>query len=185
MTVAVRTGANVVPRDLAGIPIQYIVFAMRRFPKRVRQGIANIVGKLTELRRGKAVLPKPPYGPLDAIPLIGFHLVDAIRSGRIAVRPGVAELTETGVRFTDGVEEPFDDIIFATGFTPALSPLGGRVRTDTRGFALRTDRVTSADQPDLYFVGHSYDCHGWIVQHSSRCELAARIARANAHSARA
>jgi len=79
------------------------------------------------------VLPKPPYGPLDAIPLIGFHLVDAIRAGKIAVRAGVEELTETGVRFTDGVEEPFDDIIYATGFTPALSPLGGRVRTDAKG----------------------------------------------------
>jgi len=111
VTVAVRTGANVVPRDLAGIPIQYIVFAMRRLPKSARQEVARLVGRLTELRRGKPVLPKPPYGPLDAIPLIGFHLVDAIRSGRIAVRPSVAELTETGVRFTDGVEEPFDDVI--------------------------------------------------------------------------
>ena len=178
VTMAVRTGANVVPRELAGIPIQYIVFAMRRFPKRVRQEFARIVGRLTELRRGKPVLPKPPYGPLDAIPLIGFHLVDAICSGRIAVRPSVAELTETGVRFTDGVEEPFDDIILATGFTPALSPLGGRVRTDAKGFALRTDRVTSADQPGLYFVGHSYDSTGGLYNIRRDSALAAeRIAR--------
>ncbi|HEX5075081.1 MAG TPA: NAD(P)/FAD-dependent oxidoreductase [Gemmatimonadaceae bacterium] len=178
VTVAVRTGANVVPRELAGVPIQYIVFAMRGFPTSVRRRIADVVGKLTELRRGKPVLPKPPYGPLDAIPLIGFHLVDAIRSGRIAVRPGIAELTETGVRFTDGVEEPFDDIIFATGFLPALSPLGGRVRTDAKGFALRTDRVTSADEPNLYFVGHSYDSTGGLYNIRRDSSLAAeRIAR--------
>jgi cation diffusion facilitator CzcD-associated flavoprotein CzcO len=178
VTMAVRTGANVVPRELAGVPIQYIVFAMRRFPKSVRQEFARIVGRLTELRRGKPVLPKPPYGPLDAIPLIGFHLVDAIRSGRISVRPSVAELTETGVRFTDGVEEPFDDIILATGFTPALSPLGGRVRTDAKGFALRTDRVTSADQLGLYFVGHSYDSTGGLYNIRRDSALAAeRIAR--------
>ena len=137
-----------------------------------------MVGKLTELRRGKPVLPKPPYGPLDAIPLIGFHLVDAIRSGRIAVRPGIAEMIETGVRFSDGVEESFDDIIFATGFAPALSPLGGRVRTDAKGFALRTDRVTSADQPGLYFVGHSYDTTGGLHNIRRDSALAAeRIAR--------
>ena len=178
VTVAVRTGANVVPRDLAGVPIQYVVFAMRGFPKSVRRRIAEAVGKLTELRRGKAVLPKPPYGPLDAIPLIGFHLVDAIRAGKIAVRAGVEELTETGVRFTDGVEEPFDDIIYATGFTPALSPLGGRVRTDAKGFALRTDRVTSADQPGLYFVGHTYDSTGGLYNIRQDSALAAeRIAR--------
>ena len=177
VTVAVRSGANVVPRELAGVPIQYIVFAMRRFPRSARQGLAAVVGKLTELRRGKPVLPKPPYGPLDAIPLIGFHLVDAIRSGQIAVRAGIAELTETGARFTDGVEEAFDDIVLATGFTPALSPLGGSVRTDARGFALRTDRVTSADQPNLYFVGHTYDAAGGLYNIRRDSRLAAeRIA---------
>lgn len=178
VTVAVRSGANVVPRELAGVPIQYLVFAMRGLPKSARQRIAALVGRLTELRRGKPVLPKPSYGPLDAIPLIGFHLVDAIRAGTIAVRPGVAELTETGVRFTDGAEDPFDDIIFATGFTPALSPLGSLVRTDAKGFAARSDRVTSADQPNLYFVGHTYDAAGGLYNIRRDSGLAAeRIAR--------
>ena len=178
VTVAVRSGANVVPRDLAGVPIQYLAFAMRRLPRGARQQIADLVGKVTEARRGKPVLPKPSYGPLDAIPLIGFHLVDAIRAGRIAVRAGIAELTETGVRFTDGVEEPFDDIVFATGFTAALGPLGTLVRTDAKGFALRTDRVTSADQPNLYFVGHTYDATGGLYNISVDSRLAVdRIAR--------
>jgi cation diffusion facilitator CzcD-associated flavoprotein CzcO len=177
VTVAVRSGANVVPRELAGIPIQYLVFAMRGLPKGARRRIANVVGKVTELRRGKPVLPKPGHGPLDAIPLIGFHLVDAIRAGRIAVRAGVSELTAQGVRFTDGTEEPFDDIIFATGFTAAIGPLGGLVRTDARGFAIRTDRVTSADQPNLYFVGHSYDSTGGLYNIRRDSVLAAeRIA---------
>jgi len=162
VTVAVRSGANVVPLALAGIPIQYLAFAMRGLPMSVRRRIAGAVGTLTELRRGKPVLPKPGYGPLDAIPLIGFHLVDAIREGRVAVRGALSELTESGVRFADGVEESFDEVIFATGFTAALGPLGGRVRTDAKGFALRTDRVTSADQPRLYFVGHNYDATGGL-----------------------
>ncbi|HEV2130284.1 MAG TPA: hypothetical protein VGR27_04250, partial [Longimicrobiaceae bacterium] len=57
---------------------------------------------------------------------------------------------------------PFEDVIFATGFRPALTSLGGMVRVDDRGFALRTDRVTSADQPGLYFVGHNYDATGGL-----------------------
>ena len=178
VTVAVRSGANVVPRELAGVPIQYLVFAMRGLPVGARRQIAAMVGKLTELRRGKPVLPKPAHGPLDAIPLIGFHLVDAIRAGRIAVRAGVAAFTETGVRFTDGQEEPFDDVIFATGFAAALSPLGDLVRTDAKGFALRTDRVTSVDQPNLYFVGHNYDSSGGLYNIRRDAGLVAeRIAR--------
>jgi cation diffusion facilitator CzcD-associated flavoprotein CzcO len=177
VTVAVRSGANVVPLKLAGVPIQYLAFAMRGLPMAARRAIAAAVGKLTELRRGKPVLPKPSYGVLDSIPLIGFHLVDAIRAGRVKVRSGVAAFTETGVRFTDGVQEPFDDVIFATGFTPALAPLGGLVRTDAKGFALRTDRVTSADQRHLYFVGHTYDATGGLYNIRRDAGLAAeRIA---------
>ena len=162
VTMAVRSGANVVPLRIAGIPIQYLSFAMRGLPAGMRRGIAGVVGRITELRRGKPVLPKPAHGPLDSIPLIGFHLVDAIQAGKVAVRSGLAELTERGARFTNGVEEPFDDVIFATGFTAALGPLGSLVRTDAKGFAMRTDRVTSADQPHLYFVGHSYDSTGGL-----------------------
>lgn len=177
VTVAVRSGANVVPLQLAGVPIQYLAFAMRGLPMAARRAIAAAMGKLTELRRGKPVLPKPSYGVLDSIPLIGFHLVDAIRAGRVKVRSGVAAFTETGVRFTDGVQEPFDDVIFATGFTPALAPLGGLVRTDAKGFALRTDRVTSADQRHLYFVGHTYDATGGLYNIRRDAGLAAeRIA---------
>ena len=177
VTVAVRSGANVVPLHLAGVPIQYLAFAMRGLPASIRRALAGLVGRITELRRGKPVLPKPAHGPLDAIPLIGFHLVDAIRAGKVAVRAGIAEFTETGVRFMDGTDASFDDVIFATGFTAALGPLGGLVRMDAKGFALRTDRVTSADQPNLYFVGHSYDSTGGLYNIRRDAGLAAeRIA---------
>ena len=177
VTIAVRSGANVVPRQIAGIPIQYLSFAMRALPKRARTVIAGVFGRLTELRRGKPVLPKPAHGPLDAIPLIGFHLVDAIRAGKVTVRGGVVALTESGAQFMDRVEDPFDDVILATGFSAALAPLGDLVRTDAKGFAMRTDRVTSADQPHLYFVGHSYDATGGLYNIKLDSALAAeRIA---------
>ena len=179
VAIAVRSGANVVPLTLAGLPIQYLAFAMRGLPMSARKRIAGVVGKLTELRRGKPVLPKPGHGPLDAIPLIGFRLVDAIKAGNVVVKPGIAELTDAGVRFLDGSEERFDDIILATGFSAALGPLGSLVRTDTKGFALRTDRVTSADQPNLYFVGHTYDATGGLYNIRRDAGLAAeRIASA-------
>ena len=177
VTIAVRSGANVVPRQVAGIPIQYLSFAMRALPKRARSAIAGVFGRITELRRGKPVLPKPAHGPLEAIPLIGFHLVDAIKAGKVTVRGGVLRLTESAAQFMDGVEEPFDDVILATGFTAALAPLRSLVRTDAKGFAVRADRVTSADQPHLYFVGHSYDATGGLYNIRRDSALAAeRIA---------
>ena len=184
VTIAVRSGANVVPRQVAGVPIQYLSYAMLALPRPVRVALAGLFGRITEVVRGKPVLPKPAHGPLDSIPLIGFHLVDAIRAGKVTVRGGVAALTESGARFTNGVEEPFDDVILATGYTPALAPLGGLVRTDAKGFAVRSDRVTSADQPNLYFVGHNYDSTGGLYNIRRDSALAAERIAVAAHRTR-
>ena len=173
VTVAVRSGANVVPLQLAGIPIQYLSWVVRKLPRAAQERVVAAVGWLSERRRGKPVLPRPAHSPLDAIPLIGFHLVDAIRAGSVAVKPGIAELTETGVRFTDGSSADFDDIILATGFTAALAPLAGLVTPDARGFARRRDRVASADQPHLFFVGHNYDSTGGLFNIRTDAGLAA------------
>lgn len=177
VTLAVRSGANVVPKSLFGVPIQYLAYWVRKLPRPAQLAVVGAIGKITVLRRGPPVLPRPAHSPLDAIPVIGFHLVDAIKAGLVAVRPGIAAFTSTGARFTDGTAEPFDDVILATGFAPALAPLAGLVRTDRRGFALRSDRVTSADQPQLYFVGHNYDATGGLYNINVDSQLAAaRIA---------
>ena len=178
VTLAVRSGANVVPLTLLGLPIQYVSYWVRKLPRRLQEVLVAGVAKLTDLRRGPPVLPRPGYSPLDAIPVIGFHLVDAIKAGLVRVRGGVAGFTEDGARFADGAFAPFDDVILATGFAPALEFLGDAVRRDAKGFALRDDRVTSADQPKLYFVGHNYDATGGLynIRVDSRL-VAARIAR--------
>ncbi len=172
VTIAVRTGANVVPLTLFGLPIQYASCVVGKLPRRAQEGIVEIVRRVTEARRGPPMLPRPPHSPLDAIPLIGFSLVDAIRDGLIQVRGGIAELTERGARFADGSEEDFDHIIFATGFRSALGFLSD-IRCDPRGFALRTDRVTSADHPRLFFVGHNYDATGGLLNIKRDSRLAA------------
>lgn len=174
VTMSVRTGAHVVPRDFAGIPVQYLSVLLRVLPRGGRDKVARAFGRITELRRGPPVLPRPPYGPLDAIPLIGFHLVDAIREGLIAVRGAISGFTADGVRFADDRVEPFDSVILATGFTSALSALDGFVHRDERGFARRIDRVTSADHPNLFFVGHTYDAAGGLFNIRRDAQLAAR-----------
>ncbi|HEX6132761.1 MAG TPA: NAD(P)/FAD-dependent oxidoreductase [Longimicrobiales bacterium] len=176
VTVAVRSGAHVVPLTLAGIPIQYVATVVRRLPRSAQERVVAMVRGVSERRRGPPVLPVPVHSPLDSIPLIGFGLVDEIRAGRVRVRPGIDAFTAGGVRFTDGAEESFDDVILATGFQPALGILGNAVRRDARGFALRSDRVRSADHPDLFFVGHNYDSRGGLLNISADAPLAAAAA---------
>ena len=175
VTLAVRSGARVVPRQLFGVPIQYLAVGLNVLPRRAHPGIAEAIARLSERIRGPAVLPRPRAGRCLDIPLIGFHLVDAIRSGAIRLKGGIAELTADGARFADGSDEPFDRMILATGYRAALGILASQVTRDDCGFASRRDRVVSRDQPDLYFVGHNYDTRGGLRNIAQDAKLAARI----------
>jgi putative flavoprotein involved in K+ transport len=175
VTIVIRRGANVVPLTILGVPIQYIAHGLKSFPAPARRRIASVVQNLSERRRGPQPFPRPQWSALDAIPIIGFHLVDAVRAGQVLVKTGeIDAFTAGGARFADGEEAAVDAVILATGFRPALDALGSAIRRDERGFALRTDRVTSADLPDLYFVGHTYDPTGAIANIARDAGIAAR-----------
>ncbi|MBR9989451.1 MAG: NAD(P)/FAD-dependent oxidoreductase [Gemmatimonadetes bacterium] len=174
VAIAVRSGANVVPLTLAGVPIQYLGTLVRKLPRSAQEVVVGAVRRISERRRGPPVLPVPPHSALDGIPLIGFNLVDEIRAGRVAVRPGITSLTSTGVLFDDGAADLFDDVIMATGFRPALGLFGDAVRVDAGGFAVRTDRVRSADYDNLVFVGHNYDVRGGLLNIATDAPIAAR-----------
>jgi indole-3-pyruvate monooxygenase len=173
--VVVRSGAHVVPLTIAGVPIQYLSTFVRKLPRGAQERVADAVRILGEKRRGPPVLPRPAQSVLDAIPLIGFHLVDEIRAGRIRVRPAIHRLRAGGARFSDGTEADYDVVILATGFRPALGILADRVRTDARGFALRSDRVSSAEHRGLYFVGHNYDARGGLLNIATDSVVVAEV----------
>jgi cation diffusion facilitator CzcD-associated flavoprotein CzcO len=162
VTLAVRSGAAIVPRALFGIPIQYVSLALSPLPRTIQRTIATSLGFVVGRIRGAALLPPPSKSPCPRIPLIGLHLADAIRAGSVRVRGAIASFTEDGVRFADGSVGTFDRVILATGYRAALAPLGRLVQIDACGFARRTNRVESADQSGLYFVGHTYDTRGAI-----------------------
>jgi len=162
VTLAVRSGAAIVPRELFGIPIQYVSLLLSPLPRSVQRMIAVSLGVVAGRIRGSAPLPPPPRSPCPKIPLIGLHLADAIRAGTVHVRGAIAGFTPDGMRFADDSQAPFDRVILATGYRAALAPLAHLVHVDVCGFARRRDRVTSADQPGLFFVGHTYDTRGAI-----------------------
>lgn len=185
VTVSIRSGARVVPRELLGIPIQYFGVALNSLPAPLLRGALGITSAISERFRGPSPLPPPTANPCAAVPLIGFHLTDGIRSGRIHLRRGVSEFTNEGARFLDGSEEPFDTVILATGYRAALRMFGHSVTLDRCGFGARRNRVISVDDPDLYFVGHNYDAAGGLRNIARDARLTARlIAQRSRDSAR-
>ena len=173
VTLAVRTGALAVPREIAGIPTQYFGVALALLPKRVQRMATALTARVSAIARGPAVLPPAASAACANAPLIGFHLADALRAGTIRLKGGLAEFTTDGVRFSDDSEQPFDTVILATGYRAAVGVAGDLIRLDDCGFARRRDRVVSLDQPDLYFVGHNYDIRGGLFNIGRDARLAA------------
>ncbi len=171
VSLAVRTGAVIVPRDMLGIPIQYLSVALSPLPVALVQRLTTVVGRL----RGPRVLPLPPRTLCPKVPVIGLALASALRAGTIRLHGGVEAFTVPGARFHDGSEQPFDEVILATGYRAAVGFLGGVIRLDACGFARRRDRVTSADRPDLYFVGHNYDARGGLFNIARDARQAVRV----------
>jgi Pyridine nucleotide-disulphide oxidoreductase len=174
VTIAVRSGAVVVPREVAGVPIQYLGLALARLPRSSQRVMGEWFGHVSELVRGPGVLPRPSEKDCRQMPLIGFHLTDAIRGGRIRLQSGVAEFISEGVKFSSGIVQPFDVVLLATGYRAALGLLGSAVRTDGCGFALRDGLVVSADAASLCFVGHNYDLRGGLLNIGRDARLAVR-----------
>ena len=174
VTLAVRTGAIVVPREVAGIPIQYFGVALGALPRSAQRLATSAMGQVSTLLHGRAILPAPPRSVCPRVPLIGLHLADALRARTILLKGGIAAFTESGVQFDDMSEAAFDAVILATGYRAAVGLLGPLIHVDPCGFARRRDRVASDDQQDLYFVGHNYGIQGALYNIARDARIVAR-----------
>lgn len=81
---------------------------------------------------------------------------DARVRGVLEARPMFTALTRDGVTWPDGTEEPYDAVIWCTGFRPALRhlhPLGLRTR-DGRVAVGGPTGTRALDEPRLHLVGY-------------------------------
>jgi hypothetical protein len=182
-TLAVRSPINVVPRDLLGMPIQLTAIRLQRAPLKVADGIGRLAGWLAFGNLTRQGFPRPAAGPISAIikrrriPLIDVGTIDAVKQGRIAVKPGVARLTETGAVFADESAADFQAIVLATGFRPALEEflaVPGVLDED----GMPRDWHGGGVCPNLFFVGYEILPSGHLRQIALRAEaVAAEICR--------
>ena len=182
---AVRAPVNVVPRDLLGMPIQLTSIRLRKAPLKLADGIGRLAGRLAFGNLSRIGFPRPAMGPISAIklrrriPLIDVGTVAAIKRGAIAVRPGVARLTETGALFADGSEAELDAVVLATGFRAALDQLVAVPGVLDDSGSPRDWRAGGAC-PNLFFVGYEIVPTGHLREIAIRAEaVAAEIAGAD------
>lgn len=115
---SLRRGYHFLPKFFHGTPIDICGERMLwcRLPLALRRFLAHgMIFLMLGTREGTG-LPKPDHRLFEAHPVVTSRLIDTLRHGGLAVRPDVAHLTETGVRYRDGSEEAFDAIVYATGY---------------------------------------------------------------------
>lgn len=159
VAMVVRGPAHVIPRDIFGCPTQHINLLLSYLPLALQDAIATATVRLVVGDLSRWGIVRPTVGPnrgieqFGRIPLLDLGTVAMIKKGKIRVLPGVEEILAFGVRFAGGQMQPFDSIIFATGYTSGLSKLieGFDAISDSRGRPHRFGQESGI--AGLYFVG--------------------------------
>ena len=180
VAVSVRTPPPIVPRDPFGLPVQRTSILLSALPPIIANRLGWATARLALGDLTRYGMPTGEFAPYTTrrIPLIDVGFVDALKRGRVNVRPALERLTPTGAVFADDTSEPFDAIIAATGFTTGLESLTDVANVlDERGEPRGTSGEPTA-QPGLYFVGFTHSLRGHLFEanRASR-RLAPTIAR--------
>jgi cation diffusion facilitator CzcD-associated flavoprotein CzcO len=175
-TIAIRAGANVVPLNLLGVPIQRWAHVMNVLPHSVTSLVAPVLLRRSARRQERAGVPRPAYSVLErpGIPVIGLDLLHHAQQGTIRVAGAIERFTPTGVCFASGEQANFDSIILATGYRPALQYLADAVPLDDAGRPA-LNGVRAANAPHLYFVGMNYGLLGTLFNISREAPVVVEL----------
>lgn len=173
-TISIRAGANVVPLNMLGVPIQRWAHLIAVLPHSVTGLIAPVLLRRSAKRQMRAGVPRPAYSVLEkpGVPVIGLDLLHHTEQGSIRVVGGIERFTPTGVCFENGQTADFDSIILATGYRPALHYLADVLPLDENGRP-PLDGLRASGVPHLYFVGMNYNIYGTLFNISREAPIVA------------
>jgi len=182
--ISVRNPVNIIPRDIAGIPILALAIPLSRLPPALADALsapllALTVGDYRSL--GMAKRPKGPFRQIaedGRIPLIDVGTVDLLRRGGASVKPELLRFRGDQADFADGTTERFDAVIGATGFLPSFQHFlaGADAVTGPHGVPRTSGRPTAL--PGLFFCGFFLSPTGMLREIGIEARrIARRIAR--------
>ena len=158
-SMSVRSGVNVIPRDILGIPILRVSLLMSQFPP----GMADAINApLTRLLFGdikKLGLKKMPYGTFrqiqkdGTIPLLDIGTISHIRKGHIKIFDDIDFIAGRTVHFSDGKTGDADAIVAAIGYYPNHSSIIDVERSRFEDLKVSAGKQKYFGKDGLYFCG--------------------------------
>jgi putative flavoprotein involved in K+ transport len=166
VALSVRTPPPIVPRDPFGLPVQRTSILLSALPPAIANRLGWATARLALGDLTRYGMPKGDFAPYTTrrVPLIDVGFVEALKRGRVKVRPALERLTQAGAVFADGTSESFDAIIAATGFTTGLESLidvPGVLKDDGEPLAASGEPTA---HPGLYFVGFTHSLRGHLFE---------------------
>ncbi|MEZ4829252.1 MAG: NAD(P)/FAD-dependent oxidoreductase [Bacteroidia bacterium] len=157
--ISVRSPINVVPRDVAGRPVQVTAKTLEKLPFGLGDLIGTMVRKIVIGDLSPYGVPMSKLSPAEQLkttghtPVIDLGTVAHIKSGRIKILPDLERFTEEGVKFTDGRTLSFDSVILATGYRADIHEFIQNPSPLLDKYELPRQPVGTGDYKGLYFVG--------------------------------
>jgi cation diffusion facilitator CzcD-associated flavoprotein CzcO len=148
-----RHGVWVVQKYVFGKPTTRLTAMPGWVPWRLNSWLTNLMLTLSVGKPWNYGLPKPDHRILQAHPTISHEIFIRLGSGDITPVPGIAELAGDKVRFTDGREEPFDVIIWCTGYKVSFPFFDPAFLSAPDNDLPLYERMIRPGLDNLYFVG--------------------------------
>ncbi|MEO6744147.1 MAG: NAD(P)/FAD-dependent oxidoreductase [Caldimonas sp.] len=167
---SVRSPLNIVYRDVLGRPTQLTSMALARLPDRWGDAIARWLCTVTVGDIDRYGLKRSDLSPLRQLrehgrtPVIDIGTLARIKSGEIAVFPGIDRFTPEGVRFVDGREAPFDAIVLATGYSAGVERLFPETEVPLDANGMPRDVIGRGALRGTYFVGFDLRQPGGLLR---------------------
>ncbi|WP_199523258.1 NAD(P)/FAD-dependent oxidoreductase [Kitasatospora sp. MBT66] len=157
-SLSIRRGCYYWPKYLFGMPtdVLYENVLKWRMPRPVVRFFGSLFLRLNSAGRPEQYgLPKPSHKLLEEHFVINSTLLYHLGHGDIGAKPDIAELRGERVKFSDGSEEAYDVIVYATGYRMTEFPFIDRKYLNWNG---RTPQLhLSAFHPEydnLFVIGY-------------------------------
>ena len=170
VALSVRSPVNIVHRDVLGRPTQQTSMLLARLPTALGDRIASLLCDLTVGDLGRYGLQRSPVSPLRQLrehgrtPVIDVGTLARIKSGEIAVHPGIRRLVAGGAEFVDGGRASFDAIVLATGYRAGMEALLPRMAVPLDDGGLPTQLAGTGSLAGIYFVGFDLRQPGGLLR---------------------